>query len=98
MNYELNKLIENADVARFIKSGRLAWLGHVMRMDGKGGANRMSEWRPVGRRIRGRPRKRWIEEIEEDMLIMGIRRWRKQCEERAQWKRNTEKANTHSGM
>jgi len=30
-----------------------------------------------------RPRKRWIADIEEDMQIMGVRRWRKQCEERA---------------
>jgi hypothetical protein len=33
-----------------------------------------------------------------DMQIMGIRRWRKQCEERAEWKRITEKAKTHSGL
>jgi hypothetical protein len=25
------------------------------------------EWKPAGRRIRGRPRKRWIEYIEEDI-------------------------------
>jgi len=35
MNYELNKLIENADRVRFIKSGRIDWIGHVMRMDDK---------------------------------------------------------------
>jgi hypothetical protein len=28
---------------------------------------------------------------------MGIRRRRKQCKERAEWKRITEKAKTHSG-
>ena len=33
MNQELNELIENADIVRFIKSRRIAWLGHVMRMD-----------------------------------------------------------------
>jgi hypothetical protein len=31
----------------------------------------------MGRRNRGRPRKRWIEDIEKDIQIMGIRRWRK---------------------
>ena len=36
MNHELNELIENADILRFIKSRRMAWLGHVMRMDEKG--------------------------------------------------------------
>ena len=35
MNHELNELIENADVVRFIKSRRIAWLGRVMRMDEK---------------------------------------------------------------
>jgi len=29
-NHELNKLIGNADIVRFIKSRRMAWLGHVM--------------------------------------------------------------------
>jgi hypothetical protein len=32
-HYKLNKLIENADTVRFIKSGRIARLGHVMWMD-----------------------------------------------------------------
>ena len=34
---------------------------------------RILEWKPIGTRIRGRPRKRWIEDIEEDKQIMGIR-------------------------
>ena len=45
------------------------------------------EWKPIGTRIRGRPRKRWIADIEEDTQIIGIKGWRKQCKERAEWKR-----------
>jgi hypothetical protein len=97
MNYELNELIQNADIVKFIKSRRIASLGHVMRVDDKRTPKRILEWKPIGARIR-RPRKRWIVDIEEDMQIMGIRRWRKQCEERAEWKRITEKAKTHSGL
>jgi len=59
---------------------------------------RILEWKPIGTRIRGIQRKRWIVDIEENTQIMGIRRWRKQCEERAEWKRMTEKAKTHSGL
>ena len=81
MSYELNKLIENVDIVRFIKSRRIAWLGQVMRMDGKRTPKRILEWKPVGTRIRGRPRKKWIVDIEEDMQMLGIRR-KKQCEER----------------
>jgi hypothetical protein len=74
MNYELNELTENAYIVRFIKS-RIAWLGHVMRMDNKRTPKRVLDWKPIGMRIRGRPRKRWIEVIEEDMQIMRIRQW-----------------------
>jgi hypothetical protein len=33
-NHELNELIGNADIVRFIKCRRMAWLGHVMWMNG----------------------------------------------------------------
>jgi len=93
------ELIENADVVRFIKSRRIIWPGHVMmRMDCKRTPNSVLEWKTIGARIRGRPRKRWIVDIEEDMQIVGIRRWRKQCKERTEWKRITDKVKTRSGF
>jgi len=67
-------------------------------MDEKRTHKRVLEWKPIGRRIRGRPRKRWIEDVEEDIQRMGIRGWRKLCKERTKWKRITEKAKTHSGL
>jgi hypothetical protein len=63
MNHELNELIENTDIVRFIKSRRIGWLGHVMRMDEKRTRRRILEWEPIGRRIRRRPRERWIEDL-----------------------------------
>ena len=72
MNHELNELIENAEIVRFIKSRKIAWLGHMMRMDEKRTLKRVLQWKPIGRRIRGRPRKRWIEHVEEDIQRMGI--------------------------
>jgi len=98
MNNELNELIGNADIVRFIKSRRIAWLGHVRRMDDKRTTKRILQWKPIGTRTRGRPRKKWNAGIEEDLQIMGVRRWRKQCEERAEWKKITEKAKAHSGL
>ena len=58
MKYEMNELIQNADIVRFIKSRRIAWLGHVMRMDDKRTPKRILEWKPIGTRIRGSSRKR----------------------------------------
>jgi hypothetical protein len=42
------------------------------------------EWKPIGRRIRGRPRKRWTGDVEEDIQRMGIRGWGKLCKERTE--------------
>ena len=47
----------------------------MMWMDDKRTSKKILEWKPIGTRIRGRPRKRWIVDIE-DMHIKG---WRKQC-------------------
>jgi hypothetical protein len=70
MNYKLNELTEN----EIYKKRRIAWIGHVMRMDDKRTPTRVLEWKPICTRIRGRPRKRWtVVDIEEDMQIMGIR-------------------------
>jgi hypothetical protein len=55
---------------------------------------RILEWKPGGRRIRGGPRKRWIEDVEENFQSMGISGWRKLSKERTEWK----KAKTHSGL
>jgi hypothetical protein len=67
-------------------------------MDDKRTPKRILQWKTIGTRTRGRSRKRWIACIEENLQIMGVRRWRKQCEEKAEWNKITEKANTHSGL
>jgi hypothetical protein len=43
-------------------------------MDDKRTPKRILEWKPIGARIVGRPRKRRIVDIKEDNRIMGIRR------------------------
>jgi hypothetical protein len=67
MNYEVKEIIKNEDIVRFIKSRGITWLGHVMRVDDKRTPKRILEWKPIGTKTRGRPRKRWIADIKEDM-------------------------------
>jgi hypothetical protein len=37
-------------------------------------------------RRRGRPRKRWKEEAERDLQVLGVRRWRELVTGRKKWK------------
>ena len=76
----------------------MAWLGHVTRIDDKRIPKKNLEWKPIGTRIRYRPRNRWILGIEEDMQIMGIKGWRKQSKETAEWTKITEKVKIHRGL
>jgi hypothetical protein len=39
-----------------------------------------------GTRRRGRPRKGWREEVERDLQVLGVRRWRKLVKNREKWR------------
>jgi hypothetical protein len=69
-----------------------------MRVDEKRIPERVLKWKPTGRRIRRRQRKRWVEDTEEDIQALGIRGWRKLSKKKTEWRRITEKAKTHSGL
>jgi hypothetical protein len=53
---EIDKLIEGADIVRFIKTHRIKWLGHIQRMDKARPARKLLDWKLMGTRPVGRPR------------------------------------------
>ncbi|PSN39939.1 hypothetical protein C0J52_23292 [Blattella germanica] len=42
---------------------------------------------PGGKRCVGRPRKKWIEDVIEDLEEMGVRMWRRKAQDRETWAR-----------
>ena len=79
------------------KSARLRWIGHVARMD----ENRMPRkvlYRNFDiNRARGRPRKRWMNDVEKDAVKLGIGSWRSSAENRQQWRQVVESTKTRLG-
>jgi hypothetical protein len=50
-----------------------------------------------GSRRRGRPRKIW-REVERDIQVLGVRRWRELVIERDKWRGIVRQAKAHSGL
>ena len=50
-------------IVRFIKSQRLRWAAHVIRMDTIGIVKKVTEWEPRSSRPVGRPRLRWLDQV-----------------------------------
>jgi hypothetical protein len=51
-----------------------------------------------GTRRKGRPRKGWKEEVERDLQVLGVRRWRELVTDRKKWKDIVGQAKAHGGL
>jgi len=75
-NEELMTKYKTPDIVSIIKFRRLEWLGHVVRMNETRSVKKIFEGKLEGRRCRGRPRLRWINDVEDDLRKLGVKRWR----------------------
>jgi len=59
-----NASIKLPDVLQRIKSSKWSWAGHVARALAKENwYGNIRDWKPSGRRSRGRPKMRWIDDV-----------------------------------
>jgi hypothetical protein len=65
-NEELHNLYSSPSIIRIIKSRRMRWAGDVARMGEKRNTCRILVGKPKGRRPRGRPTCRWVDNIKMD--------------------------------
>jgi hypothetical protein len=84
-NAELISKYKSQDIITVIKIRRLEWLGHVIRMDEARSVKKIFEGKLEGRRDRGRPRLRWINDVEYDLRKLSVKRWRTKALDRVEW-------------
>ena len=68
-----------------MREGRLRWYGYVMRRDQEYVGRKMMEMELPGKRKRGRPKRRFLDVVKEDMREVGAKET--DVENRTAWKR-----------
>ena len=70
-NDVIRERLNITSVLKIIEKSKLRWYGHVKRMEENRYPRKYLDWIPQGRRPVGRPRKRWIQGIEDAVQKRG---------------------------
>ena len=86
-NAELHALYSSPNIIRNLNSRRLRWAGHVARMEQFRNAYRTLVGKPESKRPLGRPRRRWEDNIQMDLRVLGSDAgdWIDLAQDRVQW-------------
>ncbi len=68
-----------------LRESRLRWYGHMIRREEDHVGKRMLEMKPPGKRRRGRPARRYVDMIKEDMAVAGVSE--EMAKDRNEWRR-----------
>jgi hypothetical protein len=91
-------LNKGENIVKWIKGQRISWLGHLERMKGDRMPKKNLTQELEEMRRRGRPRKEWREEVERDLQVLGVRRWRELAIDREKWRGIVRQAKAHSRL
>ena len=86
-NRELEELSKGENTVKWIKGQRISWLGHLERMEEDRMPKNIFTQELKGNRRRGRPGKGWKEEVERDLQVLGVSRWRDLVIDREKWRK-----------
>jgi hypothetical protein len=97
-NREIEQMDGGENIVKWIKGQGISWLGHLERMEEDQMPKKIFNQELEGMRHRGRLRKRWKEEVERDLPVLGVRRWRQLVTDRKKWRDVVRQAKPHSGL
>ncbi|KAJ8710818.1 hypothetical protein PYW08_009333 [Mythimna loreyi] len=84
-NSRIRGSLQVRDIADKLQEGRLRWYGHVLRKPADYVGNRcLAMPPPPGPGKRGRPKRRWIDVVRDDMRVNGLTA--KDAKDRAKWR------------
>ena len=84
INEHIRSTIEVEWLGMKMREGRLRWYGHVMRRYQEYVGRKMMEMELAGKRRRGRPKRRFLDVVKEDMGEVGVKET--DVEDRKMWR------------
>ena len=97
-NYELHEIFNEPNIVNRIKFNRLAWAGHLVRVNCDRTLKKIINTKPDGARIADRPKLRWEDGVDQDMRILGVKNWKKVTLNRDEWAQLLNKVKAHQGV
>jgi hypothetical protein len=85
-------------MVKWIKGQRISWLGHLEKMEEDRIPKKILTQKLEGTRRRGRLRKGWRKEVERDLQVLGVRRWRELVMDREKLRGIVRQAKAHNGL
>ena len=95
---ELEELSKGENTVKWIKGQRISLLGHLERMEEDRMPKKIFTQEVEGTRRRGKPRKGWREEVERDLQVLEVRRWRELVIDREKWRGIVRQAKAHGRL
>ena len=83
-NEHIRSTVKVEQLGMKMREGRLRWYGHVMRRDQEYVGRKMMEMELLRKRRRGRPKRRFLDAVKEDMREVGVKET--DVEDRKMWR------------
>jgi hypothetical protein len=83
----MNDILLEKEIVKFIKSPRLRWYGHVERMQNQRMPKQIATSTMNVTMKRGKPSKRWRDEVEKDLNVMGIKNRQATVRDHREWRK-----------
>lgn len=97
MNNEIDQIIDEADIVKYIKAKRRAGLGHLERMQENRVVKIIVQWTLQGKRAKGIPRRGWKDDMK-DVKTLGLKNWKRMASNTSEWHNVVRLAKVHRGL
>jgi hypothetical protein len=87
-------VVKHKNIINFARAQRLGWLGHIERMPETRMFKAIHSWKHILKRPTLRPKTRWEDDVQKDIIKLKVPNWRTLFQDRRRWKELVEKAKT----